>query len=320
MDKYQSYRDGLNRRFQDYWEGTNRPSSDFLDSKHGQGRLPVFRAEHAELNVLTNPKATNEDRRRLLSLIPESKHHKWFRSMSSSQALALSFFGNFAVHGQLDWLRDLEDDDGKAVFGTADLSAYNFSMEHEIGMLNEPRPTSLDVFISGRYRVAIECKLSETEFGACSRPGLSKESPEYCDGSYTVQGGRKNRCALTEIGVRYWDYVPKLFKWPADEDYAECPLRDSYQLVRNVLAACVREDGVVSQENGLAVVVYDKRNPAFADGGKGAEVFQFTRGALRDSQNLGKVSWQNISSFMMRNKKLSWLTDAINDKYGIGQG
>jgi len=76
--------------------------------------------------------------------------------MSSSQALALSFFGNLVVYGQLDWLRDLEDDDGKDVLATADLSAYNFSMEHEIGMLNEPRPTSLDVFISGRYRVAVE--------------------------------------------------------------------------------------------------------------------------------------------------------------------
>jgi len=101
---------------------------------------------------------------------------------------------------------------GRAGCGNADLSAYNFSMEHEVRILNEPRPTSLDVFISGRHRIAIECKLSETEFGTCSRPRLSKGSPEYCDGSYTVQGGRKTRCALTEIGVRYWGHIPRLFE------------------------------------------------------------------------------------------------------------
>jgi hypothetical protein len=95
--------------------------------------------------------------------------------MSSSQALALSFFGNLVVYGQLDWLSDLKDDDYKALFGTADLSAYSFSMEHEIAILNEPRPTILDVFISGRRRVAIECKLFETEVGCCSRTRLKAE-------------------------------------------------------------------------------------------------------------------------------------------------
>jgi hypothetical protein len=323
MDDSQRYKESLEQGFRDYGDrkqSSKQFSADMFDSEHGLGRLPVFKTEFADRNILTKPDATEEEEKRLLSVIPDRKRHKWFRSMSSSQALALSFFGNLVVHGQLDWLRDLKDDDGNAVFGTADLSAYNFSMEHEIGMLNEPRPTSLDAFISGRYRVAIECKLSETEFGPCSRPRLSKESPEYCDGSYTVQGGRKARCALTEIRVRYWDYVPKLFKWSADEDYAECPLRDNYQLVRNVLAACVREDGVASPNNGHAVVVYDKRNPAFAEGGKGAKAFQVTREALQDGQNLRKVSWQGICSFMKKNEKLGWLTKAIEEKYGILEG
>lgn len=320
MDNNQLYKESLEQGFGKYWDrkkSSGAFSADMLDSEHGLGRLPVFKTEDAERNVLTKPDATEKDKRRLLSLIPERKRHKWFRSMSSSQALALSLFGNLVVYGQLDWLQDLKDDDGKAVFGTADLSAYNFSMEHEIGMLNEPRPTSLDVFLSGRYRVALECKLSETEVGPCSRPRLKKDSTEYCDGSYSIQGGRKSRCALTEVGVRYWDYVPKLFKWSVDKDYAKCPLKDNYQLVRNVLAACVREDGVASPGNGHAVLVYDERNPSFADGGKGAEAFRFTRETLQDSQNLRKISWQRIGSFMKQNDLLKWLTDAIGDKYGI---
>jgi len=45
-------------------------------------------------------------------------------------------------------------------------------MEYTVGYLNEPRPTSLDGFISGDYQVAIECTLLEREVGTCSRPGL----------------------------------------------------------------------------------------------------------------------------------------------------
>jgi hypothetical protein len=47
------------------------------------------------------------------------------------------------------------------------------------------------------------------------------------------------------------------------------------------------------------------------------EAVRFTREALQDSQNLRKVSWQGICSFMKKNEKFGWLTDAINEKYGI---
>jgi hypothetical protein len=111
--------------------------------------------------------------------------------------------------------------------------------------------------------------------------------------------------------------VSKLFKWSAETDHHKCPLKENYQLVRNILAACVREDGIVSQQNGHAVLIYDKRNPAFAEIGKGATAFRETYNALKDSQNIRKISWQTICSFMKQNKSLSWLTDAISDKYGI---
>jgi len=320
MNKNRLYKKSLEQQFREYWarmKSSREFSDDILDSKHGQGRVPVFKVEFVDRNILTKPDATYEEKKRLLSLIPERKRHKWFRSMNSSQALALSFFGNLVVYGKLDWLRDLEDNSGKSIFAAADLSAYNFSMEHEIGILNEPRPTSLDAFITGRFRVAIECKLSEPGVGPCSRLRLKKDSPEYCVGSYSVQGGRESRCALTEIGVRYWDYVPELFKLSGDMDYAKCPLKDNYQLVRNVLAACVREDGIASPAIGHAVLVYDERNPEFAEGGKGAEAFRLTHEALQDSRNLLMVSWQMICSFMRQKKLLGWLTDAISDKYGI---
>jgi hypothetical protein len=314
------YRTDLENRFIIYWNEKKKCgefSDNLLDSKHGLGRLPVFRSEYANRNIITRPNASNKERKRLLSLIPEGKRHKWFRSMNSSQALSLSFFGNLIIYRQLDWLKKLKDDNDNAAFGTADLFANKFSMEHEIETMNEPRPTSLDVFISGPYQVAIECKLTETEIGNCSRPRLKRDSREYCSGSYSIQNNRINRCALAEIGIRYWDYVPMLFKWSADVDHDPCPLRENYQLVRNILAACAREDGTASSRNGHAVLIYDERNPSFAGCGKGAEAFNSTRDALIDASNLRKISWQSICDFMKRNNLLNWLTDAISAKHGI---
>ena len=55
----------------------------------------------------------------------------------------------------------------------------------------------------------------------------------------------------------------------------------------------------------------------FAEGGKGAEAFRFTREALQDSQNLRKVGWQKISEYMRKKGLLDWLTDILKDKYAI---
>ena len=78
------------------------------------------------------------------------------------------------------------DDDGNPLFGAADLTAQNLKLEHNVKqLLGEPTPTSVDVFISGKYQVAIECKLAEREMGSCSRPRLPKKAKDYCDGSYT---------------------------------------------------------------------------------------------------------------------------------------
>lgn len=314
MINYKGYRESLEEGFSKYWRQGSYSGlfkECMRDPEHGMGHLPVFKPEYAEKNIIMNPSATEEERERLLSLIPERKRHKWFRSMSSSQALALSFFGNLVIYGELEWLGNLKSDDGLPAFGEADLSPYNFSMEHEVAILNEPRPTSLDAFISGRYRVAIECKLSETGFGRCSRPRLHENSPEHCSGSFSIQKKRNNRCALAEIGVRYWEHIPSVLAWAADHDYHPCPLNYSYQLVRNVLAACVREDGTTSTQNGHALIIYDERNPEFADLVMGTEAFGMTRLALKEGKNLEKISWQQIIAFMKQNKRLDWLTDAI---------
>ncbi len=94
--------------------------------------------------------------------------------------------------------------------------------EVDVKSLGEPRPTSLDVFLErGDNRVAVECKFTESEFGTCSRV---TEKASLCNGSYTRQLGRSSRCALTEIGVTYWEHAARVFTWPHDGDIDDAAL------------------------------------------------------------------------------------------------
>ena len=285
------------------------------------GRPPVFLTHQAWHNVITKPDTTPEELSQLLNLLPSWERHKWFRSMNSSQAIAQSVLGNLAIYNHLNYLTELSDDEGEPLFGKAQVSPENFVMEHKIKYLGEPRPTSLDGFVSGTYQVAIECKFTEAEVGCCSRPLLRPTASNYntdlCNGNFTQQLSRKERCSLTEIGVLYWKYVPELFAWQNEMDLIPCPLYKNYQLVRNILAACVRPDGKVSPESGHVVLIYDERNPAFQAGGNGFIAFTETRQALKDVGLLKKCSWQHIVKHLKKKAILPWLTEQLELKYGL---
>ncbi|MGA7106008.1 MAG: hypothetical protein WBX49_11760 [Candidatus Deferrimicrobiaceae bacterium] len=252
--------------------------------------------------------------------IPLRERHRWFRSMTSSQAIAVSVFGNLKMYGFLGLLNELHCEDGQPIFGKEAITSKNFRMEYKIDLLGEPRPTSLDALITGKHPVAIECKLLEQEVGSCSRPRLRRSASNYkkdfCNGTYTVQRGRTSRCSLTEIGVKYWKHVPRVFKWTSDADLMPCPLRANYQLVRNLLAVSVPSD-VMPSGSGHVVLVYDERNLAFQEGGKVYAAFEATRSALLEPKRLRKCSWQQITRKIRGERRLSWLADQIGAKYGI---
>jgi hypothetical protein len=316
------YKAELNHR---YWEYQRRrfPNwEEYLERPCAQdGRPPVFRAQHAWRNVLCDPGASEESRGELLRLVPEGEHHVWFRSMNSSQALGLSVLGNLAIHDALGCLSGIQDDEGDSLFGAAGIARTNFSMEHKIRYLGERRRTSLDGYFSGDYRIAIECKYTETAFGTCSRPRLTAADASYehehCNGTYSRQRARHERCALSKIGVLYWSYVPALFRFEGDADMDPCPLNRNYQLVRNILAIGVGEGGSVSADNGHVILFYDERNPAFMQYGKGYATYSETRAALRRPEMLRKCSWQRIVQRMRQTKTLPWLTDELAFKYGL---
>ena len=196
-------------------------------------------------------------------------------------------------------------------------------LEHRVKHLGEPRSTSVDVWLNdGEQRVAVECKFTEREFSPCRRPTLrpgtdANYERDHCDGSYTRQRGRRARCSLTEIGVRYWQYLPELFDWPADRNMDPCPLRGTYQIARNILAACVRPDGTVDADGGHALVIYDGRNPAFVPGGKAAQQLEAATGALVRRPLLHRCSWQRLVAHVAHDPDLDWLVNGLAAKYGI---
>ena len=316
-----NYKEDLYKR---YWEYRNSHFSNeqsYFDRQYApDGRPPVFITSESWRNIIINPEATQQEKHDLIALVSDGKRHKWFRSMSSSQALAQSIFGNLKIYDTLRILSELKDDDGLDLFGQAQITSGNFEMEYKVDYLGEPRPTSLDSYFSGDYQIAIECKLSETEFGTCSRPRLIQTASNYerelCDGTYSIQRQRKERCSLTEIGVLYWHYVPGLFTWKNNIDHHQCPLNKNYQLVRNILAAGLK-NGIASARNGHAVIIYDERNPAFQEGGDGLSAYIETRKALHEPTMLRKCSWQRIVQLIKEKSILSWLTDQLALKYGL---
>ena len=301
------------------WNWADRYHRGKLDGQSRQGRPPVLAKRCVSDNILVPHDSSKAHAIRIA--VPEDQQHQWFRSLKSSQALSQSVFGAISAFNRLDLLQNVPAECGRSAF-IEDICDAELEFEHEVRSLGEPRPTNVDVLLSApEKRVAIECKFTEQEFGACSRPRLRPGDPTYneqhCDGSYRLQRGRHNRCALTEIGVRYWDYLPRLFNWEAGIDLVPCPFRDAYQLARNALAAVITADGKPDLAGGHVLVVYDARNPEFRDEGKAERQWRLATAACRVPGLLRRLSWQRLLRALTRAPELTYLVDSAGMKYGL---
>lgn len=157
---------------------------------------------------------------------------------NSSQALSIDVFGFLKVCAQTE--RDAALGAVATKLGLPVEGPWRVSLEFSVGrqLLGEPRQTQLDALASSPSAViAFECKFTE-KGGGCSRPGEGE-----CNGRFEIEPENRFkqglRCALTAKGVRYWDYVPGLFRSISpDRDHVPCPFDgERYQWMRNLAAA-----------------------------------------------------------------------------------
>ena len=224
-----AYNDYLSAVVDRFWAYAEREFGDrpelFERSERSPKRSPVFGVGAAEHNLLYPPRAEPKLRHAIVTSLPTSERHRHFASMRGSQALAQSVFGSLAVLGKAGVLAGLSSDDGLPTVR----SGVTVQMEYRVEHLGEPTSTSVDVWLDdGEQRVAVECKFTEREFGRCSRPTLrsgrnANYERDHCDGSYTRQRGRRTHCSLSEIGVRYWQYLPELFDWSGGPEHDTMP-------------------------------------------------------------------------------------------------
>jgi hypothetical protein len=116
--------------------------------------------------------------------------------------------------------------------------------------------------------------------------------------------------------VQYWRHAPAVLDWNPDVDYSPCPLASTYQPVRNVLAATVRQDRVETT-SGHALIIYYERNPAFWPGGEARSACDAVYAALRHPGLLRTVSWHRIIGQLSAVRDLRWLVDGLEAKYGL---
>jgi hypothetical protein len=298
---YNDYKRAMLRRFTNYRRKHYPLEDDLFDPR----RYHVFRAEYALCNLFT----PGLDR-----LLPQDRRHRWFRSMGSSQALAVSVLGTMMKRDDLPLLAEIPDEHSRPLlpgFVLADQPEFDY----RVTTLNERRPTQVDLFLPGQNgHMAIECKLWERELGPCSQVATHQ-----CNGDYAPQPGRApgQRCALAEKGIAYWHYIPQLFQWRADLDHVPCPIWKPYQLVRTVLAAAVDPERGQIWGQPVAILVYDANNPAFAPGGKVDEQFRAVQAALRGPAALKRTTWQAIAGALLQRGRYDDLLVWLDEKYGI---
>lgn len=204
----------------------------------------------------------------------------------SSQALAVDVFGTLQMSAQRDAILN-------ALASRLGLPAgHDWRIELEYldntNLLKELRLTQVDAAaFSSTSLIFFECKFTETDGGSCRQPlALSSGAHKgcvQCSGKYVLQTNPVNqkeaRCALTGKGIRYWEYIPKVFQIQNDVDQAPCPFRDSwYQWMRNLT-------------NCYALAEASGRKPAFV-------VVYADSPALPMPQLIQSARWQDLTGLV----------------------
>ena len=231
--------------------------------------------------------------------------HKGAHAAHSSQALAIDVFGTIKTSSD----RDLILDALATTLGVPAGSPWTITLEWTARptLLNEPRPTQVDVYLENPSSVILmECKFTEQDGGACSQT-VKRNNSIPCNGNYAasilsppslppvVNGNPSSlRCALSEKGIQYWDIVPKVFHLDAQTDYHPCPFAGpAYQWMRNLVVAYK----VARQKNkqpAVVIVYADCPGLPMTQKVRSKEWAQFARTVKQDQVPLHVRSYQEI--------------------------
>ena len=160
----------------------------------------------------------------------------------SSQALALDVFGTLKYAKSRDRVCNLM----ASLLEVPPGGPWEVLLEFEDpdNLLHEMQHKSqIDVLLKGaKSLIALECKFAETRLEPCSQIGKTGKGVVQCNGNYELQvnpaNGRTSFCALSGKGIRYWEHIPRIFQFPADQAHRPCPFaRDWYQWMRTLVMA-----------------------------------------------------------------------------------
>lgn len=302
--EYSEYLNSLRATFSDYLAGRFPPQA--LDQRRGGGL--VFAKGYEHLNLF-DPE--------LSLLLPPERRHRWFRSLTSSQALALSVLGNVAKRAELEILSSLICDDSASLSdesGPFWFYAFEFTPWWlELGK----RKTQIDLYlVSNTRRIAIECKLTEADIGTCDfvQKGRGHSAFSSLPGYEVCSRVRQN-------GAKYWIYWSQLSDLSFPQACPDrCPIYKTYQLARNVMAAAVNPADATVDGRGSALLLYDARNPAFKVEEGGPQIARDTRGLLKDPSLLRSANWQSLARLLDSAGGYEDLLAFMKDKYGIFPG
>lgn len=228
----------------------------------------------------------------LAKLIPTEQRHRYALSGKSSQTLALGTLGVPAqLEPDLTWLWELLDLPRQCGSG----ARIQFEVTVDPELLNErPRQTSIDVLAeTDQVVVCIEAKLREAGIGPCSCPAperrCSRVMLEDRSSSYGPSAMEDFRFNSAEASAGSHSSRPY---WRAAMRANVCPVRVSYQAVRNVAAARALAHG----RQAVFCLLYDERNPYFTRTGEWPGWPAILHDSLDLSENVTfrSASWQEL--------------------------
>lgn len=214
----------------------------------------------------------------------------------SSQALAIDVFGTIKTSSDCDAILDALATN----LGVPTGRPWEITLEWRArpSLLNEPRPTQVDVYAENPHSVILfTCQFTEQDGGACSQT-VRRNGSAPCNGHYAQQANRvidmTSRCALSEQDIQYWDIIPKVFHLDAQTDYHPCPFAGpAYQWMRTLVVAYK----VARQKNkqpAVVIVYADSADLPMAQKVKAPEWSAFTRTVRQDQVQFHVRSYQEI--------------------------